>query len=156
MQEGLLPPAVLPGGVRLAPQLPLGGQEPLHPHRPPSVDPPGGDAHLRPQAQTEPVGEPRAGVVEDAGGVHGAEELLGVVGVLGDDDVGVAGAVLVDVVDGLLQAADQLDGAGEAAVLEGELGGLRRPEGEGLAEAGAGEYLHTLLLEGLADLGRNR
>ena len=45
--EGPLAPAVLRGGVRLAPELPLGGQQPLHPHWPAGVNTTRGDPNLQ-------------------------------------------------------------------------------------------------------------
>ena len=46
MCEQLLSPGVLRRGVVRAPELPLGGQQPLHTHRAPRVDPARGDADL--------------------------------------------------------------------------------------------------------------
>ena len=47
MGEDSLPPGVLRGGVALPPELPLGGQQPLHSHRPPGVDPACRDPDLK-------------------------------------------------------------------------------------------------------------
>ena len=83
----------------------------------PGVHPPGGDPDLRAQPHPVAVGHAGGAVGEGAGRVGPVQEGLGRVRVLGDDGVGVAGAVAVDVVDGLVHVADGLDGAGKVAVL---------------------------------------
>ena len=59
--------------------------------------------------------------MENTGGVDGAEELVCGLLVLGHDDLGVAGAVLVDVIDSLVHVGHDLDGAGQVAVLQAQL-----------------------------------
>ena len=58
----------------------------------------------------------------------------------------------VDMVDSSLHAGHDLHGAGEAAVLLGELLRPRRPEGELLGQLGPGVDLNIGLLQSLADL----
>ena len=58
------------------------------------------DADLRAEAEAVAVGEARRAVVEDVGRVDAAQELLGDAAVLGDDDVGVPAAVLMNVLNG--------------------------------------------------------
>ena len=67
MYKGLVSPPVLRRGVVPAPDLPLGGEEPLHSHRSPGVYTASGDPNLGAEAKTEPVREPGTGVVEDTG-----------------------------------------------------------------------------------------
>ena len=49
VSEDLLSPGVLSSRVVTAPDLPLGGQQALHPHGAPGVNTTGGDTHLGPQ-----------------------------------------------------------------------------------------------------------
>ena len=123
-----LPPArgVIIGRVAVTVQDPLGGQESLDPHGAAGVDPAGGDADLGAESETVAVGHPAGAVGEDAGRVDGVEEGLLGVGVLRDDHVGVGGAVLVDVVDGIVDVLDQLDRALHVTVLVSERNGLRK------------------------------
>ena len=114
MGEGLLSPGVLPRSVVPAPDLPLGGEESLHPHGAPGVNTTSRDSNLGPQAKPEPVSEPGAGVVEDTGGVYSSQEGVCVLLVLSDDDVSVAGAVPVDVINRLLHVGHDLHSATEA------------------------------------------
>ena len=58
VKEDPLSARVLPGGVVESAELPLGGEEALHPHGTAGVDPARGDAHLRTQAQPVPVSKP--------------------------------------------------------------------------------------------------
>lgn len=62
--------------------------------------------------------------------------------VLSDDDVGVAAAVLGDVLDGVLHVGDQLHRALQTAVLHLEALGGRRAEGEALRQLGTGVHCH--------------
>lgn len=62
--------------------------------------------------------------------------------VLSDDDVGVAAAVLGDVLDSFLHVADQLHRALQATVLHLEALGGRRAEGQALGQLGAGVHRH--------------
>jgi len=70
----------------------------------------GGDAHLTAQAELPAVGEAGGGVDVHGGAVHQAGEEVRVGAGLGDDGLAVAGGVAVDVVDGLLHAADDVNG----------------------------------------------
>ena len=82
------------------------------------------------QTKSVSVGHSGAAVGKDAGGVNGVQEGVDGVRVLGDDDVGVGGAVAVDVVDGLVDGLDNLDGAPEVTVLVLKLGSLGGTEGQ--------------------------
>ena len=82
------------------------------------------------QTKSVSVGHSGAAVGKDAGGVNGVQEGVDGVWVLGDDDVGVGGAVAVDVVDGLVDGLDNLDGAPEVTVLVLKLGSLGGTEGQ--------------------------
>lgn len=95
----VLHPFILGHDVPLPHKLPLGRQQALDAHGPPGVDPRGADPDLGPEAEAEAVGEPRRRVGEDAGRVDRVDELgdAGVAG--GEDSVGVAAAVRVDVGD---------------------------------------------------------
>lgn len=65
------------GGMVLSVEYPLGGQQSLNAHGAAGVDPGRGDAHLGAKAEAEAVRKTRAGVVENTGAVHAAQELLG-------------------------------------------------------------------------------
>ena len=58
MGEGLPAHSVLLGRVVGAPELQFGGEEALHAHGAPGVDPARGDVHLGIQAQTVSVSKP--------------------------------------------------------------------------------------------------
>ena len=96
---GILHALVLRHDVPLPDKLPLGRQQPLDADGPARVDPRRADPDLGAEAEPEAVGEPRRRVGEDAGGVDRVDELGdgGVAG--GEDGVGVAAAVRVDVGD---------------------------------------------------------
>lgn len=140
------------GGVAVPGQHPLGGEEALHADGAAGVDAARADAHLGSEAEAEAVSEPGAGVVEDAGAVHVALELLGGGLVLSDDHFRVATAEGVDVAHGLLDALDHLDGALEVRVLGAHVLGDGRAEGEPLVQVGPGEDLDALALEHVADV----
>ena len=57
------------------------------------MQPAGGDTNLRTKSEAEPVGEPVAGVVKDAGRVGAVQESGGGVLVVSDDYISVRGAV---------------------------------------------------------------
>ena len=109
MHVDLLALGILPGRVRLSANFPLGGQEPLHPHRAPRVDPSRRDAnlskkcehfeqntgscHLCTETETEAISESGAGIVENARRVDRSEELLCRLLVFRHNHVSVAGAI---------------------------------------------------------------
>ena len=78
---------------------------------------------------------PGTDIVEHAGRVNSGQKLVCGLLVLGDNDLGVAGAVLVDVVHRLLQAGHQLHRAGQVPVLQAQLLGWWRTKGEGGRQA---------------------
>ncbi len=80
------------------------------------VDFAGADADLGSEAEAEAVGEAGAGVEENGGGVDLVEEAGSGGGVRGADSLGVGGAVLVDVVDSLVEGVYDAEGEGEVAV----------------------------------------
>jgi len=63
----------------------------------------GGDGDLPSQPKLGTVGEARAGVDVDGGGIDFVDEALGVGGVVGEDAIRVLGGVQVDVVDSLVE-----------------------------------------------------
>merc|ERR1711962_1887308 len=130
MSEGLPASGVVLSRVTIAREDPFCGQKPLNSHRTASMDPRSGDANLRAQTKSVSVGHSGAAVGKDAGGVNGVQEGVDGVRVLGDDDVGVGGSVAVDVVDGLVDGLDNLDGAPEVTVLVLKLGSLGATEGQ--------------------------
>lgn len=72
------------GGIR-ADQFPLGGHETLNTDGATSVDTASANADLGAKTEAVAISETSAGVVEDAGRVDGAEEVVGGGLVLGDD-----------------------------------------------------------------------
>lgn len=152
MQEVPLSLGVIHGGVSLAVEDPLGGEQSLHSNRPAGMDASSADAHFGSQTQAVAVGHPSRAVDEHASRIDGVCEALGRFLVLRDDDVGVAGAELVDVIDGFVVALDELDGAGEVAVLVVELRGQGRTEREATRQVGTAEDLDVVLLQAKANL----
>ena len=109
----------------------------------------GGNAHLRPQAELEPVGKAGAGVDVHGGAVHFVQKFLRRGGVGSDDGVAVVGAVAVDVIDRFLHAADDLDGDLQIEILRAVV--LFRRLGKGgidLAALGAGDDLDAFFAQG--------
>lgn len=78
-----------------------------------------GDAHLCAEAQLSPIGEPGGDVDSHRCGIDGGDEGVRVVEVLRHDHLGVAGAVGADMVDGLFDPGDELDGDLESQVFLG-------------------------------------
>src|SRR5437016_620920 len=96
----------------------------------------GADADFGAEAIFAAVGEAGAGVDHDAGAVHALDELVGGLGRGGEDRVGVAAAVVVDVVDRFVQGIDHLHRDDQREVFRGPIsftGGL----GGGVERAGA-------------------
>ena len=81
---------------------------------------------LKANEKTAINGLPGASIVEHTGRVDALEEPLGDPLVLRHHHLGVAGPVLVHVLDGLLDVVNDLDGAGEVAVLEAQLFSLKK------------------------------
>mmetsp|Transcript_6822 Transcript_6822/g.19668 ORF Transcript_6822/g.19668 Transcript_6822/m.19668 type:complete len:436 (-) Transcript_6822:1878-3185(-) len=121
---------VLIDQVAVPPHEEAGGHEALYPHGAPRVDAGCADAHLGAQPITEAVGEAGGGVPVHAGAVHLAQEILGCLLVVCDNGIGVGGAVLMNVVDGLLHAVHQLQGERRGAILV--LGRRRRLQPQSL------------------------
>ena len=76
----------------------------------------GGDADLGAEAELATVGEAGGDIVKHAGGIHGAEEMLGHGVIRCDDAIGVVGAVGVDVIYCFCSRTDDLDGEDEVEV----------------------------------------
>src|SRR5882724_10878235 len=93
------PQRVLGAYFALAQNDPLEGREAFDAHRTACMEFIGADADLRAQAEFETIGEARAGVDHDAGGIDLAQETLGMHMVAGHDRVSVVAAVSVDVRD---------------------------------------------------------
>ena len=70
----------------------------------------GGDTHLAAQSELSAVGKAGGGVPVYRRAVHPGQEAVGGLPVAGDNGLGVAGGVLPDVVDRLLQAVHHFDG----------------------------------------------
>eukprot|EP00906_Rhabdomonas_costata_P016039 RCo022999 len=104
-----------------AAQPPPRRQQALHPNGASGVDSAGADPDLSAQAKTEPVREPRAGVVEDARAVHAVLEGRGDGGVLGHHGLGVPAAVGVDVRNRGVHPVHHLNGALQGPVFEVEV-----------------------------------
>src|SRR5689334_1226094 len=104
---------------------PLVGGEVVRAHRPAGVELVGADADFGAQAVLAAVGEARARVDHDAGAVDAGGELLDGEGVGGEDGVGVVGAVVVDVRDGLVDRVDDFhaDDVGEVFLVPVLVGG---------------------------------
>src|SRR5207248_10818858 len=101
---------------------PLVGRQVGGPHWAAGVELVGADADLGAQAVLTAIGEAGAGVHHHAGAVHAFHELVGGLGRLGQDRVGVAAAVLVDVVHGFVQRVHHLHRDFERQVLRGPVG----------------------------------
>src|SRR5690606_4677315 len=69
----------------------------------------GGDADLGTETVFEAVGAARRGVDHDRARIHLAQETARMRVVFGDDGLGMLRGVAIDVVDGLFDAADDLD-----------------------------------------------
>ena len=139
MQEPTPPRPIICRPLTGPTQQPPTGQQSLHPHWTPSMDPPGANPHFGAEAVAVAVGEARAGVDEDRRRVDALEKRIGDGDVLGDDGLGVAAAVLVDVLDGFIEAGDGGDGEHEVAVLGAPVGVGRRVDV--LADAVAGHQV---------------
>ena len=70
----------------------------------------GGDAHLAAQAEFSAVGEPGGGVYIHGGAVHALRKELGLFRIFRDNGLAVTGGVGSNVGNGLINAADDLDG----------------------------------------------
>mmetsp|Transcript_10432 Transcript_10432/g.22221 ORF Transcript_10432/g.22221 Transcript_10432/m.22221 type:complete len:237 (-) Transcript_10432:16-726(-) len=122
------------------------GEKAFDADRPAGVNPTGGDADLGAEPKAEPIRKARRAVVEHIGGVDATHECLRHLKVLRDDDVGVAGAILVDVCDGGVHIGDELHRQGERAVLmaqrcrrgQTECSGSLWPPEQGDASVGEG------------------
>ncbi len=97
------------------------------------VDLAGRDADLRAEAVSIAVRKARRGVVEDTRGVDAGHEYFGGFRVIGDDRLGVLGAVLIDVGDSLVDVFDDLDRQLEIAVLGSPVLGCRLADVDDLA-----------------------
>lgn len=114
--------------VVLAAQHPLGGEQPLDADWSAGVNSGRRNANFGAEAEPEAIGEPRARVVEHASAVDLLLEVLrrefcnkfsrlalelapmpDALTIFRDDDVGVAAAEFVDVVDGAVQVFDDFD-----------------------------------------------
>ena len=107
----------------------------------------GADADFGTKAVAEAVREAGGAVAVDTGGVdHLLEACCGCI-VAGEDGVGVVGAVAVDVVDGLFDIGDHLEGDNEIQILCAEIFVLHDIDGVDLDRCivGAGDQILGLL-----------
>ena len=91
----VLDPLVLLHPLAITPHEPLCGQEALHSHGTPRMDPACRNTHLCTQAKPEPVCKPRRCIVEDARTVNGLEEAVSCGLVVCHNAVSVAASVPV-------------------------------------------------------------
>jgi len=138
--------------VAVAGNHPLVSCEISCPHRSAGVEFVGADADFRAQAIFAAIGEAGAGVDEDAGAVDFGGEFLDGLRVAAEDGVGVVRAVVIDVVDGFLDTAYDLDADGEGEVFGVPILG-RGGFGEGKEFMGGliGTDFHIFGSQGLAD-----
>ena len=115
-----------------------------------------GDADLGAQAELVAVGEASGGVDIYRSRVHLIQELLGGEVVVGDDGLGVAGAVGVDELHRLVKAAHHLDGQNIVAELGVPvlLGGRDHEAAQDGPGLGAAPQLYVLGLEQLPGHGQ--
>ena len=104
----------------------------------------GRDTDFGAQPELSAVGEARGGVPIDAGGIDFIEEALGGCGVLGDDALAVAAAVAGDVLQGFVQAVNDLHGHAQGE----ELGAVKPLS---VSPRGGTQYLRPLLFERFQD-----
>ena len=108
------------------------------------------DAELRAEAELEAVREARGGVPVHDGGVHVAQEVVGVRLVGRDYALRMLGAVAVYVLDGGLDVGDDLDGHGEAEIFVRPVGLGGRYHALGVLRRGlVAVELHVLVRERL-------
>ena len=108
------------------------------------------DAELRAEAELEAVREARGGVPVHDGGVHVAQEVVGVRLVGRDYALRMLGAVAVYVLDGGLDVGDDLDGHGKAEIFVRPVGLGGRDHALGVARRGlVAVELHVLVRERL-------
>ena len=111
----------------------------------------GGNANLGPEAVFEAVGEAGGGVDHHRTGIHLGEEAPGAAEVLTDNGLGMTGAVAADMVEGLVEAAHDLDGEDRRQILGAPVflaggvagdqpgGALTAPQLDALAGVGDGQ-----------------
>ena len=116
MDEVFLSAGVVAYDVSVAEEFVLVGEEAFEAYGASGVDFGGGDAYFGAEAVAEAVGEAGACVLVDVGAVDQGHEFLGCFCVLGEDAVGVVGAVGIDVIDGFIDTAYDLQGDDEVDV----------------------------------------
>ena len=114
------------GCVSSALESPAGCQESVHTHRPSGMDPRRGESNLCTQTKPKAIRKPRACIVKDTRTVHTGQKLLGDGIVFGHHAVCVTTAMLMDVVDSLLNAIHVGDRSGQLSILHGETRSLRQ------------------------------
>src|SRR5205823_14399241 len=88
---------------------PLVSGQLLQPHRAAGANFVGADANFRAHAEFAAIGKSGRGVPIDRGGIHFGKELLRMRLVARDNAVRVRRAIMIDVIDGLLQAVHDAD-----------------------------------------------
>ena len=90
-------------------QLEFIAKQSIQSHRAPGVEFAGADAHFGTETKAEAVAEAGGAVPEDAGGIHqGHKGFSGGFG-RGQDHIGMAGAVGIDMVNGGMEIRDNFD-----------------------------------------------
>ena len=146
------------GGLALALSDPLVAGEFPQAHGAAGVQLVSADGHLRAEAELTAVVEPRARVDEDNGGVDLVGEAGGCGIVLGHDGLGVAGAMLLDVLDSLVDGVDHANGHSEGEEFPAEVLGVGGTHGAALvgpggADEGEGALVAAEFDAGLGELG---
>ena len=109
MFEGLLPVGVFRNNMAVADQLVLVDYQTLQAHRTPGMNLICADSHFRAKAVAESVAETGGTIPENIAGINQVHEPGGVVLVARNDAVGVAGAVMIDMVDSLVYISHHFD-----------------------------------------------
>ena len=103
--------------LSLSAEQPACGHEPLDSDGASSMNPSRADSDFGAESEAIPVGEAGRCIVKDACGVHLSEKSLRDDGVLGADGLGMAAAVAMNEVDGLIEAVHSSDRQDAVAIL---------------------------------------
>lgn len=134
-------------GFAVTAKEPFVGHDSFEPHGSARMDFSGRDSDFGPESEAVSVGESGRAVPEDVGGIDGGEECFGGGFVFGDDGIGVAGTVAVDMAHGLIGGIDDFDGENGIEVFRIPVafgGGVAWDDGPGpvIAEESYGAGVH--------------
>lgn len=90
-------------------------------------------SHLRSKTESVTVGKSGAGIMEDTRTVYFSLEMHRCASVLGDDNIGMAATVFINVADGIIDVRNHLYGAFECTVFRSHAFGGGRTEGQQLS-----------------------